>query len=157
MITCIFENDGKSSLRHVCVDVIVLNKHGQILLAKRTGKLLEGGKWGLIGGFVDRDETAAQGAEREIMEETGYHVKDLTLLRLNDNPNRPHEDRQNITFAYFCTATKKTGEHDWESDELKWFDIDELPPADQIAFDHLSNIELYKKYRHKPFPLPVVG
>ena len=60
MITCIFENGGKASFRHVVLHAIV-ERDGQIILEKRTGKLLETGKWALPGGFLDRDETAAKG------------------------------------------------------------------------------------------------
>src|ERR1700722_19697338 len=102
MITCTFEDDGTAKLRHVVVDGLVFNQKGEILLVKRTAKLLEGGKWGLIGGFMDRNETLMQGLEREIFEETGWKVTNMTLLRIKDKPNRPHEDRQNISFVYFC-------------------------------------------------------
>lgn len=156
MITCNFEDGNKALLRHLVVDTLVLNDN-KILMVKRTGKLLEGGKWGLVGGFVDRDETSAQAVVREVMEETGWKVKDLVLLRINDNPNRPKEDRQNIAFVYFCTATKKTGEADWESDDQQWFGWDKLPNKDNIAFDHAEDIKLYQKYLEEPFTLPIVG
>jgi ADP-ribose pyrophosphatase YjhB (NUDIX family) len=143
MIQCTFEDGGQASLRHVTVDTLVL-KDGKILLVKRTGRLLEGGKWALVGGFVDRDETTAQAAAREIHEETCWTVKDITLLKINDNPDRPKEDRQNISFVYVCQALEKTGEPDDESDDQQWFALDELPPAEQIAFDHFDNITFYK-------------
>lgn len=143
MITCTFEDGGQASLRHVVVDSLVL-KDGQILLVKRARKkLLEGGKWGLVGGFVDRDETTAEAATREVMEETGWVVADIRLLWVNDRPDRPHEDRQNIAFVYVCTATEKTGEPDDESEEQRWFAFDEIPPTDQLAFDHAANIKRY--------------
>lgn len=153
MIDCIFEDGNRASLRHVVVDTLVL-KDSKILLVKRAAKLLEGGKWGIVGGFVDRDETLAEAAAREVMEETGWQVKDITLFRIKDNPNRPGEDRQNVAFVYLATATEKTGEADWESDEQKWFGFDELPPEDQIAFDHAENIKLYQEYLKNPFTLP---
>src|SRR5215204_3514091 len=124
MITCKFEDNSDAKLRHVCVDTMVFNDKGQLLLVKRTGKLIEGGKWGLTGGFVDRDETLAQAVEREAMEETGWKVKDVMMLRVKDSPNRPHDvDRQNIAFVFYCTATEKVGEKDWESDDVQWFDL----------------------------------
>jgi len=156
MITCNFEDGNEALLRHLVVDTLVL-KDNKILMVKRTGKLLEGGKWGLVGGFVDRDETSAQAAAREVMEETGWEVKDLVLLKINDSPNRPKEDRQNIAFVYFCTATNKVGDADWESDEQRWFEWNDLPDKADIAFDHSDNIELYKKYIKKTFTLPVMG
>ena len=155
MLTCIFEDDNKASLRHVVVDSIVL-KDDKVLLVKRTSKLLEGGKWALVGGFVDRDETIAEAAKREILEETGWEVKDLQLMMVVDNPNRPNEDRQNVSFKYFCNAVKKTGEPDWESDDQQWFSLDQLPPKEQIAFDHYSDLELYKRYLKEKFALPIL-
>jgi len=146
MINCTFENGNKASLRHVIIDALVL-KDDKILLVKRTKKLLEGGKWALVGGYVERDENLYQTVEREIREETGYTVKDVTFLCVRHNPYRPHEDRQNIAFVFFSTAVEKVGEHDWEEDETKWFDLDNLPESESIAFDHLKNIELYKEYK----------
>src|SRR5476651_1613578 len=145
MINCSFEDGNIGKLRHVIIDALVL-KDGKVLMVKRTAKLLEGGKWALVGGYVERDETTKQAVARETLEETGWKVKDLTLLRVNDSPNRPHEDRQNVAFVYFGTATEKVGEPDWESDEQKWFDWSELPPDTEIAFDHFENIKLYQKY-----------
>jgi ADP-ribose pyrophosphatase YjhB (NUDIX family) len=146
MITCKFEDNSDAALRHVCVDTMVFNDKGQLLLVKRTGKLIEGGKWGLTGGFVDRDETLVQAVEREAMEETGWKVKDVTMLRVKDSPDRPFDaDRQNIAFTYYCTATEKTGEKDWESDDVQWFDLTALPAREQIAFDQAEDIDLYKE------------
>lgn len=114
MIGCTFENGNHASLRHVVVDNLVL-QGDRILLVKRAPALIEGGKWGLVGGFVDRDETIRQAAAREIMEETGYEVSDITLLRIVDTPDRPGEDRQNIAFVHACTAGRQTGTPDGES------------------------------------------
>lgn len=156
MITCTFENGNQNSLRHVTVGCLVI-KDGKILLAKRSKGLLEAGKWCLLGGYVNRDETIAQAGEREALEESGWSIGNLRLLRINDNPNRPHEDRQNVDFIYIADALQKTGDKDWESEEVRWFPLDALPPKDQIAFDHLDSIDMYKKYLVAAFPLPVSG
>lgn len=144
MLTCKFENgkEAEGGLRHVTVDTIVL-KDNKILMVKRTGKILEGGKWGLLGGFVGRDEDLKEAVAREVMEESGYGVTNITLLTIRDNPDRPHEDRQNISFVFFANATEKTGESDWEVDEQKWFEFDEIPDKEQIAFDHYEDIQFY--------------
>jgi 8-oxo-dGTP diphosphatase len=145
MIKCQFEDGNSASLRHAVVDTIVV-KDNKILMVKRTAKLLEGGKWGLVGGYCERDETIRQTVEREVHEETGWTVENLRLLRIVDNPNRPMEDRQNICFVYVADAVEKTGEPDWESDEQKWFSLENIPPTEMVAFDHLEDIEIYKKY-----------
>jgi 8-oxo-dGTP diphosphatase len=156
MIRCSFENGNQASLRHAVVDVLVL-KGDQILLVKRTKKLLEGGKWALAGVYMDRDETATQAAAREVLEETGWQVKDLTLLTIRDTPHRPHDDRQNVAFVFFATATDKSGNADWESDEQQWFSLSDIPAEDELAFDHAEDIKLYEAYRAQNFALPVFG
>lgn len=157
MISCTFEDGNQASLRHAVVDVLVLNESGQLLMVKRTASLIEGGKWGIVGGFAERDERLADSATREIYEETGWEIKDLTLLTINDDPARPKDlNRQNISVVYFCQATKKTGEPDWESDEQRWYDLDDLPARQQIAFDHADYIDLYKRYQREKFALPLI-
>jgi len=152
MITCTFEDGSKASLRHAIIDALVL-KENRILLVKRSEKLSkEPGKWAVVGGFVNRDENLRQTAEREIREETGYKVKDITFLYVSDKTNAPGDDRQNIKFVFFCTAVEKEGEHDWEESETKWFDLDTLP--EQLAFDHREHIKVYQKFLKKEITIP---
>lgn len=146
MIRCEFENGNKASLRHVVVDVILI-KDGKLVMIKRAEKLVEGGKWALVGGYVERDEDIVDAAKREVFEETGYRVKDITLLRIKSNPDRPHEDTQNISFVYFANAGDKEGEHDWEVTDIKVYALDKLPPQEQIAFDHYDDIQAYMKLK----------
>lgn len=160
MIKCNFENGDEVNLRHVTIGVII-SKSGKILLEKRgTFKgtpILESGKWALVGGFFDRNETLIEGAKREVMEETGYEITDLRLLRINDSPNRPMEDRQNMDIIFIAGVVSEKQNINEEVSELKWFDIDNLPSNEDMAFDHLDSIELYKKYLKENFPLPILG
>lgn len=142
MLKCVFENGNEASLRHAVVDTIVLRGE-EILLVKRAASLIEGGKWGLVGGYVERDETLAQAVSREVLEETGYSVTHPQLLTIRDNPDRPNEDRQNIAFVFVCEAGEKVGDADAESEEQKWFSLSDLPNAAQFAFDHFQDVELY--------------
>lgn len=99
MITCFFEKGYKARLRHVVTHALV-EKDGALLLVKRAGDILETGKWGLPGGFLDRDEMASQGVLRELLEETGWEGEIVALFRINTNPNRSKEDRQNVAFDF---------------------------------------------------------
>lgn len=155
MIQCTFENNNKASLRHAVVDVLVL-KENKLLLVKRAAGILEAGKWALVGGYVERDENLQEAVAREIFEETGYRVEDITLLTVNHNPDRPHEDRQNISFVFFCQALVKEGESDWEVVDQQWFGFDELPEEKTIAFDHAKNIKLYLSYKKDRLTLPIL-
>ena len=157
MISCYFENKTKVMLRHTVVDMLVADKNKLLLVKRRKTAHLEGGKWALPGGYLDRDETTKQAAVREVLEETGYQAKAEKLFRILDNPDRPGEkNRQNVAFIYLMSIIKQTGKHDHEVKETRWFDLNNLPDLKTIAFDHHQTIKLYKKYLKKPFSLPVL-
>lgn len=146
MITCKFEDGGEASLRHVVVDAIVMNAaRDRILLVKRAPHLLNGGKYAMVGGYLDRDETAEQAMIRELSEETGYEGKIVRLFKVIDNPNRKGEDRQNVAFVYIVEAGNKTGKSDNEVSEVRWFRFDEMPPESDFAFDHYETVSGYLK------------
>ena len=155
MITCYFEKKKKAYLRHVTVDALLVKKN-KILLIKRASHLIEGNKYALPGGFLDRDETTAEGVLREVKEETGYEGKIISLFRINDNPDRKREKRQNVVFVYLVQAKRKVAKFDKEVTKIKWFSLDKLPKPEEIAFDHYENIELYRQYRKEKFSLPII-
>ena len=155
MITCTFERGTRASLRHVAVHAIV-ERDGALLLVKRAAHLSEAGKWGLPGGFLDRDERLAEGVLRELREETGFTGEVRTLLRINSRPDRPHEDRQNVAFDFVIAPGARVGEPDEESDAVEWVPIDRLPPLDELAFDHGETIARYLAARQGGTPAPAV-
>lgn len=155
MITCMFEDGGKASLRHVVVYGII-EDNGKLLLVKRAGPILESGKWSLPSGFLNRDETAAQCIVREVKEETGWDSEVITLFRINTSPRRPHEDRQNIAIEFILRPIKETGTRDSENSRVEWIPIDALLPFDHFAFDHGESIRVYLEYRRNKFPLPLL-
>lgn len=162
MITCYFENNNKAKkgLRHITVNAIVIHEN-KVLLGKRGtvgGKvMLESGKWGLVGGFFDRDENLAQAVKREVLEESGCEIDNLTLFRINDNPNRPKEDRQNVDIIFSANLVRQIPKKDEEISHLEWFPLDNLPPMEEMAFDHGEDILLYKEYLKKKHPIPLLG
>jgi len=144
MITCEFEDGGRGKLRHAIVDGIII-KNGQIRLARRAPRLLEGGKWALIGGYMERDETDIQALEREVLEETGWKITNPQLLTVNSAPTQPGNDRQNVGLVFTAIAIQQIGTPDDESTDVQWFDLDALPAPEQMAFDHLDLIMLYQQ------------
>lgn len=159
MINCSFENGDKVGLRHLVVGVII-TKGNKVLLSKRgtfNGKpILESGKWSLIGGFVDRDETLLEAAKREVMEETGWTIDNLRLFNIVDNPERPNDNgRQNVSMIFIADAVSQIKITTEEVTDLKWFGLNNLPTKKEIAFDHSDALELYKNYLKKKLPLPI--
>ena len=154
MVICKFENGGEAKLRHVVTHAIV-EKDGAILLVKRAPGLLEAGKWGLPAGYMELNETAAESVLRELYEETGWEGTVSTFFRIVSTPNRPNEDRQNVSLEFIVTPTKKTGTPDHESTDVQWIPIDKLRP-NEFAFDHGESIQLYLKWKEKKFQLPML-
>ena len=155
MINCTFENGRRASLRHVVVHAVV-EKDGALLLVRRAPHLLEGDKWGLPGGFLDRDESLSDGILRELREETGWEGQVSALLRINSRPDRPGEDRENVAFDFVVTPVRRVGEPDEESSAVEWVPLDRLPPLHSLAFDHGDTVHLYLASRGKPGHVPIV-
>ena len=155
MINCTFENGRRASLRHVVVHAVV-EKDGALLLVRRAPHLLEGDKWGLPGGFLDRDESLSEGILRELREETGWEGQVSALLRINSRPDRPGEDRENVAFDFVVTPVRRVGEPDEESSAVEWVPLDRLPPLHTLAFDHGDTVHLYLASRGKPGHVPIV-
>jgi 8-oxo-dGTP diphosphatase len=154
VIACTFENGSRASLRHVAVQAVV-EKDDSLLLVKRASHLSEGGKWGLPGGFLDRDETLAEGILRELREETGWEGRVLSLLRINSRPDRPHEDRQNIAVDFIIEPLEKRGEADAESTDVQWIPIDQVLSLD-LAFDHMESVQSYLDARRGAVATPIL-
>jgi ADP-ribose pyrophosphatase YjhB (NUDIX family) len=148
VITCAFEDGHRAALRHAVVHAVV-ERDGALLLVRRAAHLLEGGKWGLPGGFLDRDETLTAAALRELREETGWEGRVIGLLRINSRPDRPAEDRQNVAFDFVIEPLRQVGEPDHESSEVAWVPLDRLPP---LAFDHGDTVRAWLAVRGRPLP-----
>ncbi len=157
MINCTFENGNKANLRHVTVGALVLNSNNEILLVKRAAGIVGANKFTIPGGFLDRKENTAEGALRELKEETGYSGKAEALFQVNDNPHRPKEDRQNVDFIYLIRLGSKEANETPETQSIGWFSKDNLPIEDEFAFDHRNIVLRYFEYLKKPFQLPIIG
>lgn len=60
----------------LCVDVVVKNSRGEILLIKRDNEPRQG-EWWVIGGRVLKGETLEQAVIRKVQEETGLTVESV--------------------------------------------------------------------------------
>ena len=121
---------------------VVIEKDGKVLFQRRS----DNGKWGLIGGLVEMNETYAQAAVREAREETGLEVKLTGFLGIFHNHAMvwANGDAAHVISAIY-TAEVVSGEPriDEESFELRFFGKDEVPPL--FAEDHIAGLEAYYK------------
>lgn len=159
MIQCSFENGNKAErgLRHVTVGAIAINENNEVLLVKRAANIHNGGKYTVPGGFLDRGESTSEGTLRELKEETGFDGEIVSLFRVNENPNRPKEDRQNVDFIYLVRVIGGSSTLNNEVSDIHWFTKETLPSDEEFAFDHRDSIMKSFEYLEKEFPLPIFG
>ena len=105
----------------------------KVLLIKRKKEPFKN-KWAFPGGFLEMDEELADGAARELAEETGLVGVKLEQMHTFGTCGRDPRGRV-IGVAFTGTAgpgnaAVKAGD---DAAEAAWFDIDKLP---ELAFDH---------------------
>ena len=126
---------------------IILNCAGALIV--QDGKILfqrrsDNGRWGLIGGLLELNETYTQGALREIREETGLEVELESFLGIFHNHHMvwSNGDKAHTVGAFFTAhIVSGTPRPDEESLELRFFAREEIPEL--FAEDHAAAIEAY--------------
>lgn len=103
----------------------------KVLLVQRGGDPYKG-DWALPGGFLRNDETAHEGALRELREETGLEASAIVELGVFSKVDRDPRERV-ITIAWYALVKPADVTGGDDAEQAAWFSIDELP---DLAFDH---------------------
>jgi 8-oxo-dGTP diphosphatase len=132
----------------VTADIVVFMRGAdkkKLLLVKRAKEPFKG-RWVFPGGFIEMDEELADGAARELAEETGLTGVKLEQMHTFGTCGRDPRGRV-ISVAFVGTvtpdqATIKAGD---DAAEAAWFDTDRLP---QLAFDQkeMAKMAIEKMY-----------
>ena len=118
----------------VTTDCVIFGFNGerlQVLLIERGIEPYKG-RWAFPGGFLKMDETAEEGALRELKEETGLENAYIQQLHTFSDPNRDPRERV-ITIAYYALVRIQEVKGGDDAAYARWFPLDEIPP---LAFDH---------------------
>lgn len=108
----------------------------KVLLVRRGGEPYKG-QWAFPGGFLKMDETAEEGARRELREETGLVPSAIGQLGVFSDVDRDPRERV-ITIAWYALVKPSEVVGGDDADEAAWFPVDALPP---LAFDHRKIFE----------------
>ena len=106
---------------------VVARDDGAVLLIRRT----DNGNWALPGGAIEMNESVADAAVRETLEETGVRVEVTGLLGIYSDPGHvihfTSNDEVRREFSVVLTARPVSGEPatSTESSEVRW-----VPPGD---------------------------
>src|SRR5574344_722190 len=118
----------------VTTDCVIFGFDGndiKVLLIERGIEPFKG-KWAFPGGFLNMDETAAEGALRELKEETGLENAYIEQFNTYSEPDRDPRERV-ITIAHYALVRIQEVKGGDDAAKAQWFPIDEVP---QLAFDH---------------------
>ena len=118
----------------VTTDCVVFGFDGRdlkILLIER-GLDPYKGCWAFPGGFLNMNETAEQGALRELMEETSLKLRYIKQVGAFSDINRDPRDRV-ITIAFYALAKNAAVQGGDDAAKAQWFSLNEVP---RLAFDH---------------------
>lgn len=98
--------------------------------------------WTLPGGGVDLDESAEEGAVREVREESGYDVEldallgvDTLLTAPADRivPSQRWQKNVRVVFRAHVVGGELTAELDGTTDEARWIPLADVPALPRIG------------------------
>lgn len=90
------------------------------------------GSWAFPGGFLRPDESAEDGALRELREETGVEDAYIEQFHTYSDPSRDPRERV-ITIAYMALVKITEVKGGDDAVDARWFPVNDTP---QLAFDH---------------------
>lgn len=118
----------------VTTDCVIFGFDGsklKVLLIERGIEPYKG-RWAFPGGFLNMEESAEEGALRELQEETGLTGAYIEQFHTFTDPKRDPRERV-ITIAYFALVRIQDVKGGDDAAKAQWFALDDIP---QLAFDH---------------------
>lgn len=131
---------------------LIVDQQNRLLMVRRAQDP-ERGKWGLPGGFVDRGETIEKALSREVLEETGLHVRQSHYLVSFPNLYDYQGVVAPVIDLFFVCEVEKEGQVQLDASELDDFDWGLPSPKrlDEMAFDsNRKAVELWLQGRGTP-------
>ena len=124
----------------VTVDTILISKQNSVLLIQRSDEPFKG-KWALPGGFIELDESLETACHRELEEETGLKVKQLTQFKAYGAVDRDPRGRTISVIFYSFQDEEAIPMAGDDAANAQWFPLSQLP---ELAFDHQLIIDEFK-------------
>lgn len=118
----------------VTMDCVIFGYDGKdlkVLLIERGIPPFKG-MWAFPGGYLQMDETALEGAKRELMEETGLETAYIEQFHTFSAVERDPRGRV-ITIAHLALVRISDVKGGDDAARAQWFSLSDVP---QLAFDH---------------------
>ena len=140
------KNNAENQLVQVGVGVLLYNSKGKILLGKRLGRWT--GLYCAPGGKLEYNETVAECASRELLEEAGISIES-SEFRTTKFVDEPYDDGDHwITFFAEAVVSDDVEHRNMEPDKSEgweWFDVNNLPDnLLQVNYHYITKYGLPK-------------
>lgn len=108
---------------------VAIIKDDKVLLVKRLNEPAKG-YWYTPGGIILKGESLEDSVLRVCKEETGLNVESIKLIGVYTEHWREGyftKNIQTVTACYLAQPLSGNIKRDWQSSDIQWFPIDELP------------------------------
>jgi 8-oxo-dGTP diphosphatase len=149
-MTLNFYKKNKKILLAVDCIIFGFNKEElEILLIQRDFEP-EKGKWSLMGGFVEENESPGVAAQRVLKSLTGLDHIYMEQFAVFGNPKREPMEHV-VSLSYFALINTEILSTDYKA---RWFKLDKCPP---LIFDHNEMVhEAHNKLKKKAALYPIL-
>ena len=124
----------------VTVDAILISPKPSVLLIQRSGEPFKG-KWALPGGFIELDESLETSCRRELEEETGVRVGEMSQFKAYGAVDRDPRGRTISVVFYSLLDQEISPSAGDDAANAQWFPLSELP---ELAFDHQQILDEFQ-------------
>ncbi|MFQ5611162.1 MAG: NUDIX hydrolase [Anaerolineae bacterium] len=111
------------------INALVLNRGGQAMIISGYKHGLGRSSWQVLGGYIEDGEDPLAAAQRELLEETGYHSDDWQRLGSFVIDANRHGGIGHFFLARDARPIAKPDHNDLEQFVVRWVAIDELKQA----------------------------
>ena len=135
----------------VTLDCVIFGFDGEklnVLLIERRFDPYQG-CWAFPGGFLEMDESAEEGARRELKEETGLDTAFVKQFHTFSKPDRDPRERV-LTIAYYALLHISEVKGQDDAARAQWFPLNDVPT---LAFDHEELFQKAKEALYNAFRL----
>ena len=109
----------------ISVRTIIFNDDRTKVLMVREKELQA---YSLPGGWADLYDTPSETAKNESKQEAGVDIEIIRLVGLTSRtPFKSNKNVPEYVAIFEAKATSELGEHEYETDDVNWFDINNLP------------------------------
>ena len=104
--------------------VILNNEKNKVLMVKEVNLQA----YSLPGGWADLYDSPAKTARNECLQEAGANIDIVRLVGITDRtPFKSNASVPEYVVVFEARLKGELGEHEYETDDVGWFDIDDLP------------------------------